>query len=291
MMEWIVSAADSGPALTFLARKLPTAPTGYLRQLLRKGNALRNLEPLTETDELQPDDRVSLKATARLRELLTAATGSVSVLYESREILIVEKPAGLATHRGKGHETDHLQGRIEKLMTSRKGRFSVAPVHRLDLETSGPVLFGKGRRAASRLGQLFMAGEVQKYYLALAAGEVSGNGRLTSTLLCKGKPKEAVTTYRTLAGHRELSLLELELHSGRTHQIRRQLAELGHPLIGDRRYGGPLAPELRRMFLHCRRLSLTNPFDGTPIVADSPLPEELIAFLRLYHSESLAVIS
>ncbi|OHB31492.1 MAG: hypothetical protein A2X84_07010 [Desulfuromonadaceae bacterium GWC2_58_13] len=281
MIEWTVTELNSGPALAFLEQKIPEAPRGYLRQLLRKGKIQRNHASLADDGTLLPGDRITLTESSRLRELLAATSSpQLVILYETRELLIVNKPAGLAVHNSKGHETDNLQARVALLMKSRKADFSVAPVHRLDLETSGPVLFAKGRQAASRLGQLFMAGLAGKRYLTLVAGEMTGKGSITTPVAAKGKLKEAATGFRSIAGDRGLSLLELELHTGRTHQIRQHLAAAGHPLAGDRRYHGPLLEGLSRTFLHCSRLTLPDPWGGPPITVDCPLPEELAEFLK-----------
>ena len=282
MIEWTVTEPDSSSALSFLEQKIPAAPRSYLRQLLRKGKVGCNHAQLTEGSNLQPGDRVTLAESFRLRELL-ATPPQLDILYETRELLIVNKPVGLAIHRSKGHEEDNLHARLESLMKTRKASFSVAPVHRLDLETSGPVLFAKGRQAASRLGQLFMAGQAGKHYLALVAGEVNGSGLLSTPVSAKGKLKEAATEFRSIASEGGLSLLELELHSGRTHQIRQQLAAAGHPLAGDQRYHGPMLAGLTRMFLHCCRLTLPDPFGGPTIAIDCPLPADLAEFLRQQH--------
>lgn len=284
MIEWTVTETGSDSALFFLEQNIPAAPRSYLRQLLRAGKVLRNGLPLSEEGVLRPGDQVTLAESARLRELLAATPPArLDLLYETRELLIVNKPAGLAIHRSKGHEDDNLQARVEALMKSRKAAFTTAPAHRLDLETSGPVLFAKGRQAASRLGQLFMAGQTGKHYLALVTGEMTGSGLLSTPVSAKGKIKEAATGFRSLASDRGMSLLELELHSGRTHQIRQQLAAAGHPIAGDRRYGGVIPAELARMFLHCCRLTLPDPFGGLPIAVDSPLPDDLAVFLRHRH--------
>lgn len=203
----------------------------------------------------------------------------LQILYQSREILVVDKPAGLAIHSSQGHESDNLTARVEKMLREQGLKFNVAPVHRLDLDTSGPVLFGKGKQACGQLGQLFMRQEVEKYYLALVVGKTAGSGRLESTLTAKGKEKQARTDFRALVRNEQASLLELTLHTGRQHQIRRQLADQGHPLFGDKRYQGPCPTELPRMFLHCCRLAFTDPFSGAPISIEAPLPEDLAGFL------------
>ena len=279
MIEWQVFPTDEKNPLEFLANRLPGAPRSYLRQLLRKGRVRCDGGPLDENAGLCPGERVILPESARLRQLLALPPTPV-ILYETREMLIVEKPAGLAVHGSKGHEQDHLLGRIQALLQERRAPYSVAPVHRLDLETSGPILFAKGRQAAGRLGQLFMDGAAGKSYLALVAGKLAGAGRLESPVRAKGKLKAAATDYETLAEISVFTLVELELLSGRTHQIRQQLAAAGHPLCGDRRYGGPTPPGLKRLFLHCRKLALPDPFDGPDVLVESPLPGELAQFLN-----------
>lgn len=278
MIEWQVHPTEADNPLEFLAHRLPGAPRSYLRQLLRKGRVRREEGPLDESDRLRPGERVVLPESERLRQLL--ALPPSPVIYETREMLIVEKPAGLAVHGSKGHEDDHLLGRIQALLRERRVPYSTAPVHRLDLETSGPILFAKGRQAAGRLGQLFMDGAARKSYLALVAGKLDGAGRLESPVRAKGKLKAAATGYRALTGFGDFTLVELELFSGRTHQIRQQLAAAGHPLGGDRRYGGPTPPGLKRLFLHCRKLALPDPFGGPDVLVESPLPEELAQVLN-----------
>jgi RluA family pseudouridine synthase len=281
--EWTLTDAEDGlTALEVMQERVPAAPTAYLRQLLRGGKVRRPEDTtLPEDAVLRAGQRLILPASRRLEELIAASpAGSVHILFESRELLVVFKPAGLAIHRGEGHEEDNLQRRVQDLMERRRAPFTVAPIHRLDAETSGPVLFGKGKKAAGEMGKIFMTDQVEKVYVALAAGEFSGTGLFTAPVAAKGKQKEAKTAYRVLAHGRGFSLLELRLFSGRTHQIRRHLADAGHPLAGDRRYGGPALHDLRRLFLHCWRLALPDPFGDSPLTIESPLPEELDSALR-----------
>ncbi|MEJ2200927.1 MAG: RluA family pseudouridine synthase [Desulfuromonadaceae bacterium] len=281
MIEWHITEEDQGLALAFLQRKIPAAPIGYLRQLLRSGKVRCHGGLLAADDALRPGDRVILPESSRLQTLLAAPPPvQLDIRYETRELLIVNKPAGLAVHRGKGHEQDNLQTQLEQLMRTQKAPFAIAPVHRLDLETSGPVLFAKGKQAAAKLGRLFAEGGVVKSYLALVAGQMRGSGLLAAPVWAKGKMKTAATEFRAIADSGGLSLLQLDLSTGRTHQIRRQLAAIGHPLAGDRRYHGPLPATLSRSFLHCYRLALPDPFNESSIEIACPLPDELAVFLR-----------
>lgn len=281
MPDLTVSPDEQGLSLLdFLQRRIPAAPLGYLRQLLKQGKILAGTTALGEEVHVTGGMTLHLPASGRLREFLaTVPPPEVAILLESRELLIVDKSAGVAIHAGLGHETDNLTCRIEALLQRRGERFQVAPIHRLDLETSGPVLFGKGRKACAALGKLFMEQAVEKRYLALVAGQTPDGDVLRSLIPAKGKEKEAVTAFRTLAQNKKASLLDIRLHSGRQHQIRIQLADAGHPLFGDRRYHGPCPSTLPRLFLHCRSLGFIDPFSGAPVAVTSPLPSDLAAFL------------
>lgn len=269
--------------LEFLQRRIPGASSGYLRQLLKKGKVSSAGGALTEHTPLSAGLELSVPDSGRLLELSTVAAEiageAVTVLYESREMLVVDKPAGLAIHRGVGHEGDNLTARIETLFKKRGDAFKVAPIHRLDVETSGPVLFGKGKQACRQLGALFMQHEVEKVYLALVEGQMAGSGVLCSSVAAKGKPKDASTAFCALHRSEQASLLRLTLYTGRQHQIRRQLASFGHPLFGDCRYGGSRPADLPRIFLHCCRLAFVDPFSGAAVAINCPLPADLSHFL------------
>ncbi len=283
MPDFIVSAEEADlTAKQFLHQHIPAAPLGYLRQLFKKGKVRITDKIIAADDSLIVGTKISLPDSSRIQELLFAPQDllpKLDILYESREILIVNKPAGLAIHKGKGHERDNLTERVTIFLAERGDKFQVAPVQRLDLETSGPVLFGKGKRSCAELGKLFMQGEVSKTYLALVDGKLQGRGDLLSDVPAKGKLKTARTSYLTLVSSDTVSLLEIQLHTGRQHQIRRQLADAGHPLYGDRRYKGPCPRKLSRLFLHCRKLAFIDPFSHQRIEVDCPLPKDLSRFL------------
>ncbi len=284
MPELTVSEFAHGSTIEdFLQSRLPAAPSGYLRQLVRKGRIRNGDQVLESGATVHRGDCIRLPQSQRILELLEASNQKshpLDILFESREILIVNKPSGVAVHTGKGHEQNNLTDQIADYFLSRKEKFQVSPIQRLDLETSGPVLFGKGKKSCSELGQVFMSGEVNKIYLALVKGKTAAQGTLVSELPAKGKIKYAASGFRTISANKTASLVEVRLETGRQHQIRRQFSETGHPLFGDRRYRGPCPPELSRLFLHCSRLSFTDPFHGQQIDISCPLPDELLAFLE-----------
>ncbi len=278
MPEMIVTTSEAGLSLeNFLQQRLAAAPGAYLRKLIKDGKIHRSKEmdgKLTEGEHiLLPDSRRLVDLLAQSEKL------ALTILYETEQLLILDKPSGLATHAGQGHDEDNLTVRVADLLKRRGENFMAAPIQRLDRETSGVVLFGKGKKNCSVLGKMMMNAPVRKTYLTLVKGKVTTDGTLTDEIPAKGKTKTAVTSYQVLAAAESASLLQIELGTGRQHQIRRQCQQFGHPLFGDRRYGGPCPDNLQRLFLHCQQIAFLDPFTDTPLVVTSSLPRDLAAFL------------
>jgi RluA family pseudouridine synthase len=278
--EWKTTDLEDGQTLQeALALRIPAAPRAFLRQLCKKGRVLCD-------GQLQPADfiidsgrKLSLNASARCEEfIIESQIPPEAVLFEDPSVLALNKPAGLAVHHAKGHDDD-LQSRARHFLYHRQQPYQIAPAHRLDIGTSGPVLFGKGRRAIGQLGRLFMTDQVDKRYLAMVQGRPSEQGRLQSPVTVQGRTKEASTDYRRLAVTKKFSLLSLQLQTGRQHQIRQQLAEAGWPICGDHRYGGPNLPNLNRPFLHCNQLGFPSLMNDRQINLCVDLPEELTNIL------------
>ncbi|MFO7766481.1 MAG: RluA family pseudouridine synthase [Pelovirga sp.] len=289
--ELFVSPADTGLSVAaYLQQQLPAAPEAYLRKLLNDGK-VRRLDQVVRGGELLSEgEQIILPDSRRLADLIEQSSKiSVEILYESEHLLIVDKPSGLATHAGQGHGEDNLTVRVADLLKRRGDHFMTAPIQRLDRETSGAVLFGKGKKSCSVLGTMMMTATVTKTYLALVQGKLSGNGTLTDEIPAKGKMKTAVTSYQVLATNVKASLLQITLGTGRQHQIRRQFQLIGHPLYGDRRYRGPCPAALRRLFLHCDKIDFVDPFTSRALGVTSPLPPELKAYL--YQSQGIADVA
>lgn len=262
-----------------LALRIPAAPRAYLRQLLRKGKVCSHGHPLAEGTTVTSGMRLTLPASTRLAELFEASgIPPWSLLYEDQAAMVVFKPAGLAVHQAVGHD-DNLTSRVTRFLALRHAPYRAAPVHRLDIGTSGPVLFGKGREATGQYGRLLMTGRIGKGYLALVAGNVPALGELTTPVPQDDLLKTALTRYRRLATVGELCLLELDLVTGRPHQARRQLADAGWPIVGDRRYGGRAWPGLDHPFLHSHRLCFPALATNQLRQVDCLLPPPLAALL------------
>ncbi len=283
-IEFKVGASDAGEkALDYLQRHIAAAPRAYLNQLFRKKKVLCSGTPVHGETLLNAGDTLVLPDSLRLQELVSLSRQQPvlpQILFENDEILIADKPAGLAVHASAGHEVTNLTSVLQAQAVESGARYKIAPVQRLDLETSGACLFGKGRKALGELGQLLMNRQLKKSYLALVGGTYNGPAELVSKVRAKGKIKEARCRVTHLDSTQTASLLEIDLLTGRQHQIRQQLAQLGHPLFGDRRYHGPCPPTLSRIFLHSYKLAFPSPFGGEPVAVTAPLPEELTVFLH-----------
>jgi 23S rRNA pseudouridine955/2504/2580 synthase len=206
----------------------------------------------------------------------------IEVLYEDDECLVLNKPAGLAVQGGSGLEVS-----LDSILAE---TFSPRPllVHRLDRDTSGIILTAKTRAAAARFSRLFgdtPGGGLVKQYLAVCAGHPSkAAGSIALDLEIRGRVKKSETRYRVLEqdslGDIQVSLLELELGTGRMHQIRRHLAMTGNPVLGDDKYGDfslnrnlRKTLKLKRLLLHAFRLLIPRPLPETGVIdVSAPLP-------------------
>ena len=280
MWQWQVSDYENGQRLIdALQWRVPAAPRAFLQQTIRKGRLRCSGQVLAADLPVSSGMCLTVQASARFEELAgLSGVPPQDLLYEDQHALVVYKPAGLAMHLTPGHD-DNLADRVARFIALRHAPHRVAPVHRLDIGTSGPVLFGKGRWAAGQYGRLLMDRRLNKHYLALVVGNVPSEGRLTSPIAERELLKPALTRYRCLTAAGPYSLLDLDLVTGRQHQARRQLADAGWPIVGDRRYGGPPWPGLDYPFLHCHRLCF--PVLATQLLrqVDVPLPAQLAGIL------------
>jgi tRNA pseudouridine65 synthase len=213
-------------------------------------------------------------------------TTALSILFRDESLIAVDKPAGLAVHRGWAREHDVAMVRLRDQIGAR-----VFPVHRLDRATSGVLLFALSADMAARVCAAFAAGKTEKTYLALVRG-VPPDAILIDHPLPPGEDTHAPrVAAQTMIVRREVfgrySLVEARPLTGRLHQVRRHLKHISCPLIGDVNYGkgehNRLFRErhgLHRLFLHAARLRLPHPAEGGQLDIGSPLPSDLEAVLR-----------
>jgi 23S rRNA pseudouridine1911/1915/1917 synthase len=260
---------------------------------------------------LRGGDKVSVEITERPPIVAKAESIPLEVLYEDEDVIAINKPAGMTVHAGAGALSGTLVNALLGLgQALSKGGDPLRPgiVHRLDKETSGVILVAKNDAAHAKLGEAFRQRAVKKTYVALVQGILKektgrielaiGRDPIYRTRMAATQkswrgasipnPRQARTDWRVLACIDNTTLVEVQLHTGRTHQIRVHFSALKHPVVGDTLYGatahlriGKLSlPKLDRNFLHAARLGFAQPRTGVWIEVRAPLPIELREFLE-----------
>jgi 23S rRNA pseudouridine955/2504/2580 synthase len=286
----------------FLLRVLKGVPKSHVYRILRSGEVRVNRR------RVRPDARLAAGDDLRIPPVRTAAGETTPrrarpavppILYEDDALIALDKPAGLAVHGGSGVAF----GAIEQLRAARPEAPFLELAHRLDRDTSGVLLVAKKRAALTALHASFREGRVEKRYFVLVRGRWRDAVRKVELPLAKfvtgagerrvrierdgGKAARTVFRRRRVWADADppVALLEAELHTGRTHQIRVHLSHLGFPLAGDDKYGDftwnrTLAKRgLKRMFLHAWRLGIDHPLEARRLDFESPLPGDLAGFV------------
>lgn len=205
---------------------------------------------------------------------------TVPIVYEDADIVVFDKPAGIAVHESKKHQTDTLANVFAAHCNKTGVRSVFRAINRLDRDTSGLVVVAKNRHIASTL-----SGKVQKCYIAIVCGELPDEaGMINAPIrrLCPERQirvvsddgRHAVTRYRVTARGQGYSVISLTLETGRTHQIRVHLSHIGSPLAGDTMYGGDCTV-ISRHALHCAEVSFTNEVTGRPVRLYAALPRDM----------------
>jgi len=300
----LVTVDESGEGQridNFLMRHLKGVPKSHVYRILRSGEVRVNSKRIDATYRLGMGDvvrippvRTSAPTVADKAPVTAGKRLQARVIFEDDALLVIDKPAGFAVHGGSGIS----RGIIEQLRLERPQARFLELVHRLDRETSGILLLAKKRSALVALHEAIRDNAIEKRYLMLVKGVWKDQKRRVKLPLKKyllangerrvsveegGQASETIFHLRQPAG--DFTLLEAELITGRTHQLRVQLAHLGFPILGDDKYGDFALNKqlqkqgLKRMFLHSAQTVIRHPLSGDRLVLSAPLPQELQQFL------------
>jgi len=312
-----VSAPEAGARLdVYLTRVLASVSRTRIRALIVDQAVLVNDRPAKPSYRVRAGDRIEIELPPPPPQQLRPEPIPLTIVYEDEDLLVVEKPAGMIVHPGAGVCTGTLANALcfhFRQLSGAGGMMRPGIVHRLDRETSGLLVVAKNERAHDALAEQFSRREVQKFYRALVIGPVTPRqGRIAApigrhpvhrTMMAvrpPGQGRDALTLYRVIETIGDFSLLDVEIKTGRTHQIRVHLNWVGHPVVGDTVYGRALWTKVRdpmlreamarlgRHFLHAYRLGFRHPRSGQRMEFTSPLPEELTAFLALARARAMS---
>ena len=282
----------------FLFKNLKGVPKSHVYRILRGGEVRVNKKRVDQTYRLQLGDllRIPPIRVAEKHEIEQVHIPAVEfpIIYEDDALVAVNKPAGVAVHGGSGVSF----GVIEQMRRARPQAKFLELVHRLDRETSGVLLLAKKRSALTAMHEIMREGNSDKRYFALVLGQwrnVKQHVKLPlhkfdtpqgeKRVMVREDGQASHTIFTLLKSWLEFTLLEAQLKTGRTHQIRVHLSHLGFPIAGDDKYGDfarnreLMKQGLKRMFLHAHSISFNHPLTGEPLQLTAPLPKDLESFI------------
>ena len=303
MIQTITVPADSEDSRLdrFLAASLSLSRS-QLQRLIKEGCVLVAGKAAKANQAVKPGQEISIEVPALIDAAPAAEDLPLPIVYQDKDLIVVDKPAGMVVHPAAGHESGTLVNALLHHVDDLSGiggEKRPGIVHRLDKGTSGLMVVAKHDTSHKELARQFAQREVEKEYLALAWGEVMAGRRIDAPIgrdpsnrkkmaseSARVRRTRAAATRIVRAEHfgRVLTLVQVAIHTGRTHQIRVHLSAIGHPIVGDALYGGVhrrvpgdirAVTHLDRPFLHSARLAFTHPDDGRRMEFLSAMPADL----------------
>lgn len=309
----------------FLMTRLEGATRNKIQQAVEDGYVLVNKEKVKTNHRVKPGDEIIVYETRRPESAeIIPEEMPLDIAYEDEELMIINKPAGLVVHPACGNYSGTLVNGVayylkqEQVNTENLTR--VGLVHRIDKDTSGLLLVAKNDKSMSNLAAQFKAHTVYRRYIALVWGDLPENeGTIVAHIgrnqryrkIMAAYPdgdngKEAITHYKVLERFNYVTLVELRLETGRTHQIRVHMMHIGHPLFNDTTYGGDRIVKgtvfskykqfvdncfsiITRQSLHAKELGFTHPATGQEVRFDSPLPDDLAQVIEKWRTYTSAL--
>ena len=287
--ELVVGAESAGERLdVFLAPHAGSRSAAAA--LIEAGHVRVNGAPRPKRHHVAAGERVVVDAPEAAAQA-DVDPAAFSIAYEDDDVLVVDKPAGVVVHPGRGNAQGTLVQALGNRVAGGDDPERPGIVHRLDRDTSGLLVVARSEAAHAHLKAQLGRREIVREYLALVDGRPSArSGRIDAPLgrdrrvrtrisTDTDEPREARTHFVLEQALPGASLLRVTLETGRTHQIRAHMLAIGHPVCGDPDYGGAGRFGLRRQFLHAARLAFTHPATGATVDVSSPLPEDLASVL------------
>jgi 23S rRNA pseudouridine1911/1915/1917 synthase len=286
----------------------PQLSRNRIQSMIREGRALVDRKTEKPGYKVKLGEGISIDLPEKKVHAVLPEPIELSVIYEDRHLIILNKPPGIVVHPAPGNFTGTLvnallyhYGSLPSAGPPGTERERAGIVHRLDKDTSGVLAIARTLSALRSLSAQFKNRSVQKRYLALVAGVIKkGSGTIDAALgrhvrerkkisVHTNKAREAVTLYRVRERFKQATLVEVEIKTGRTHQIRVHMAHIGHPVLGDRVYGGARAATigkepLQRQMLHAASLSLFHPETGHPMTFSAPPPPDMAGVIERLRS-------
>lgn len=288
-METLVVDVDDVRLDAYIAKMKSDISRTMIQKLIEEGNILVNGKSKKISYKVQIGDEIELNIPEAKEIELKAENIPVEIVYEDNDIIVVNKPKGMVVHPANGNPDGTLVNAIMAMckdsLSGIGGEIRPGIVHRLDKDTSGLLIVAKNDKAHINMSEQIKNREVKKIYIALVRGVVSENeatinmpiGRSTKDrkkMAVRKDGKEAITHFKVLKRYNKYTLLEVKIDTGRTHQIRVHMAEIGHPVVGDMVYSnGKNEFGVEGQMLHAKSLDFRHPITGKQMHLEAELPE------------------
>lgn len=276
--EWTVK--EHTEVLEFLFKVMPSKSRNAVKGILKRGQVVVNDKPTTQFDDaLKPGDLVQIRdrvasASVKLKGL--------KILHEDDDLLVIDKESGLLSMGSKQERQMTAYRQLMEYVQSIRPNNRVFIVHRLDRDTSGVMIFARSKMIQQRLQKAWTEAVQERSYIALVEGVMKKDGTITSwltedkTFMMHSSPKpnhgqKAITHYKVLKTNRKFSLLKVNLDTGRKNQIRVHMQDLGHPIVGDKKYGSEVN-SINRLGLHANAIKFKHPTSGKVMRFESEVP-------------------
>ena len=288
-MKFLEVESDGKRIDAYLSEKLEDMSRVTVQRLLSNGKILVNHKIVKSSYKVQEGDKIQIEEEIPVEISLKAQNIPLEVIYEDKDIIVVNKPKGMVVHPANGNPDGTL---VNAIMAMCKGSLSgiggeIRPgiVHRLDKDTSGIIVVAKNDKAHINLSEQIKEHRVKKTYIALVRGIVKENEATINMPIGRSekdrkkmavtkKGKEAITHFRVLERYDKYTLLQVNIETGRTHQIRVHLSQIGYPIVGDEVYSnGKNEWNIKGQCLHAKSLEFTHPITGEKIYLESRLPK------------------
>ena len=273
----------------YLSEKLEDTSRVAIQRLITNGKVLVNGKTIKASYKVQAGDKIQVEEEIPVEVSLKAQEIPLDIIYEDNDIIVINKPKGMVVHPANGNPDGTLVNAIMAIckdsLSGIGGEIRPGIVHRLDKDTSGIIIVAKNDKAHINLSEQIKNHEVKKTYIALVRGIVKENEATINMPIGRNekdrkkmavtkKGKEAITHFKVLQRYDKYTLLQVNIETGRTHQIRVHLSQIGYPIVGDEVYSnGKNEWNIKGQCLHAKSLEFTHPITGETMHLEAELPE------------------
>lgn len=297
-LEFVVIAEDTGIRIDrYLSDQCSQVSRSYLQKLLKEEAVLVNQKPVKSNYKIGTLDKIQLSIPEAVELEIEAEDMPLDIIYEDKDIILINKPKGMVVHPAAGHYSgtlvNGLMAHCKEDLSGINGVMRPGIVHRIDMDTTGALIVCKNDVAHNSIAEQLKEHSITRKYFAVVHGVLKQDeGTVSAPIgrhpvdrkkmsINEKNGREAVTHYRVLERYRQFTYVECQLETGRTHQIRVHLASIGHPLLGDSVYGPAKSPyRLNGQTLHAGVLGIIHPRTGEYMEFTAPLPDYFEDLLR-----------